>query len=670
MTLAADEKYQQLCQHVRTTNLLTTIDSLLGWDERTQLPPAAGAYRAEQMTHLAGLIHDRRTDSQLGQWLAELADSPLAADPDSDAAVTLRELRREYDKQTKLPKSLVEELARAAVEGQQLWDEARKHDRFATFQPLLQRMVELKRQQADALGYAECRYDALLDDHEPGELTSNVTRVLGGLREELVPLVQAIADCPRRPDVSLLKRSFPIATQAEFGRAAAQRIGFDFQRGRLDITSHPFCTDLGPHDCRITTRYDEHYFPMAFFGILHEAGHGMYDQGLAVEHYGLPLGHYLSMGIHESQSRMWENLVGRSRAFWDHFYPQAQQAFPAALADVPLADFHFAINDVRPSLIRVEADEVTYNLHIIIRFELEQALIGGDLSVADLPGAWREKYQQYLGLEPPNDADGVLQDIHWSAGLFGYFPTYSLGNLYAAQFFAQADADLGGLSEQFARGEFQPLLSWLREKIHHQGRRYPASRLVERVTGKPLGHADLISYLLAKMEPLYSAAPPAEAPAPLPAASEAASEPSPQTMAIVAAMAAAAEGRANGEAAVAAEAGEDSALGTAAPAEHAESESLAATATSEEAPAEQETVATGGALSPPEATAEADPAFNVSTLQTTPRQQPYEMGMVGNLIGIVVFGFVGLAMGYWLLNFFGGEQFNFLDIWLPFVTRQ
>jgi carboxypeptidase Taq len=677
MTLSAEEKYQQLCQHVRTTALLTSIDSLLGWDERTQLPPAGGEYRAEQMTCLAGLIHDRHTDPQVGQWLMELIDSPLATDPESDTAVTLRELKRDYDKQTRLPKSLVEELARAAVEGQQLWDEARKKDSFATFQPVLERMVELKRQQADALGYSETRYDALLDDHEPGELTSNVTRVLGGLREELVPLVQAIADCPRRPDVSLLKRRYPVPAQEKLGRAAAAAIGFDFSRGRLDVTSHPFCTDVGPHDCRITTRYDEHYFPTAFFGILHETGHGLYDQGLPVEHYGLPLGHFVSMGIHESQSRMWENLVGRSRPFWEYLYPQLQQAFPEALADVALADFHFAINDVRPSLIRVEADEVTYNLHIIIRFELEQALIGGDLAVADLPGAWKEKYRQYLGIEPPNDADGVLQDIHWSAGLFGYFPTYSLGNLYAAQLFAQAEADLGGLNQQFARGEFQPLLDWLREKIHRQGQRYTAARLVERVTGKPLGHADLINYLLAKMEPLYSGAP-VEATAPAAEPSSAAGAGAcPVTMSAVAAMAAAGDAQSNGEGSVqvaeppedkaSPAQDEDDALGTAAATEHAESASVAATATEEEAPAEKESVAAGWSL--PDAAGGTDHAFDASTLRTSPRQQPYEIGMVGNLIGVVVFGFVGLAIGYWLLNFFGGERFNFLEIWLPFVSR-
>jgi carboxypeptidase Taq len=284
----------------------------------------------------------------------------------------------------------------------------------------------------------------------------------------------------------------------------AEAIGFDFRRGRIDVTAHPFCAGMGPHDCRITTRYDEHDFPMAFFGILHEAGHGLYEQGLPTEHYGLPPGSYVSLGIHESQSRLWENAVGRSRSFWRHFFPLAQQRFPDALSDVGLDDFHFAVNDVRPSLIRVEADEATYNLHIIIRFELERAVLAGELRVADLPGAWRDKYRENLGIEPPSDADGVLQDIHWSAGLIGYFPTYTLGNLYAAQFFAQADADLGGIDGLLARGEFAPLLGWLRDRIHVRGQCYSAAELAVAVTGRPLSHQPLLDLLRGKYDPLYA----------------------------------------------------------------------------------------------------------------------------------------------------------------------
>jgi carboxypeptidase Taq len=381
--------------------------------------------------------------------------------------------------------------------------EARKNEDFVAFRPLLERIIYLRRQQAEAVGYAKTPYDALLDDYEPGETTEEVAKVLSALRAELVLLVTAIAESGRVAPVEILHRSYPIAVQQTFGRSAATAIGFDFSRGRLDVTHHPFCSEVGPDDCRITTRYDEHFFPSAFFGVLHEVGHGLYDQGLRVDQYGLPPGSYVSLGIHESQSRMWENLVGRSQSFWQHFFPLAQQAFPQALSDVTSSDFVFAVNDVRPSLIRVEADEATYNLHIIIRFELEQALINGDLLVADLPDAWSAKYLEYLGIQPRKHSQGILQDIHWSAGLFGYFPTYTLGNLYAAQLFAQANRELGGLDEAFARGEFTGLLQWLRRNIHSRGQSYTASELVSRITGEPLSQTPLLSYLREKYTPLY-----------------------------------------------------------------------------------------------------------------------------------------------------------------------
>ncbi len=503
MTDSHSSVLEQVQQHARETALLESAQQLLEWDERTYMPPEAGDYRAEQVAYLAGLIHQRHTDRRLGEWLAQLAESPLAADPHSDAGCTIRQLRREYDKKTKLPESLVKELTRLAVRGQQVWVAARKNDDFAAFAPVLEQMIALKQQEAEALGYTDCIYDALLDAYEPDEKTANVRRVLAALRDDLAPLVQAIAESDRSPHLEILERIYPVSAQETFGKEAAARIGFSFAAGRLDVTHHPFCTNLGPQDTRITTRYDERFFPSAFFGILHEAGHGIYDQGLPADHYGLPTGKYVSLGIHESQSRMWENMVGRSRAFWEFFYPSARKAFPDALEGASLDQFYFAINDVRPSLIRVEADEATYNLHIIIRFELEQDLIEGNLRVADLPGAWNEKYRQYLGIAPPHDADGVLQDVHWSAGLIGYFPTYSLGNLYAAQFFHQADQDLGGLEQRFALGQFLPLRDWLREKIHHPGQRYTAAELVQNITGRPLDHKPLIEYLRGKLGPLY-----------------------------------------------------------------------------------------------------------------------------------------------------------------------
>src|SRR5262245_37854858 len=495
--------FEELCSLTREAALIESIESCLGWDERTYMPPAAGEYRAEQMTYLAGLVHKRRTNKRLGELLSELVASDLGKDPHSDAGATIRELKRQYEKRIKLPQSLVEELTRESVLGQQAWVKARQSNDFASFAPHLEKLYHLKRQQAECLGYRQNSYDALLDEFEPDAKTAAVAGVLDELRKELIPLVHAIMQSGRRAAVEIVQREYPAAAQEAFAKVATAAIGFDFTRGRLDVTHHPFCTALGPHDCRLTTRYDERFFNSAFFGTLHEAGHGLYDQGLRVDQFGLPPGTYLSLGIHESQSRMWENLVGRSWAFWQHFFPQLQGAFPSAVGDVKLDEFYWAINHVAPSLIRVEADEATYNLHIIVRFELEQALLHQELAVADLPAAWREKYEQYLGVEPAIDADGCLQDVHWSAGLVGYFPTYSLGNLYAAQFFEQADRDLGGLAAMFARGEFSPLKHWLNEMIHHRGHCYSARELVQLVTHRPLSPAPLIRHLRGKLSPLY-----------------------------------------------------------------------------------------------------------------------------------------------------------------------
>jgi carboxypeptidase Taq len=495
--------YATLLSHAREAALLASVQGLLEWDEQTKMPTAAGEYRAEQIAFLAGEIHRRQTDPRVGEWLSELADGPLAADPHGETGTVIREMRRDFEKKSRLPRSLVEELSRVSVQGQQAWVEARKADDFPRFRPLLARTVELKRQEAAALGYTTTPYDPLLDDYEPGATAAEVGRVLAELRDALTPLIERIAGSRRQPDKSVVLREFPVAAQEEFGREAAAAIGFDFSAGRLDVTPHPFCGGAGPRDVRITTRYNDRDFGDAFFSILHEAGHGLYEQGLPAEHFGLPTGEAVSLGIHESQSRMWENQVGRSRAFWEQFLPRAQQRFPAALGDATVERFHAAINVVEPSLIRVDADEATYNLHVLIRFELERALVEGDLPVDDLPGAWREKYRKYLGVEPPSDADGCLQDVHWSAGLFGYFPTYALGNLYAAQFFAQARRDLGDLDEQFRRGEFAPLLGWLRERIHRHGQRWTAGELVRNVTGKPLSHDDWIASMEQKYGELY-----------------------------------------------------------------------------------------------------------------------------------------------------------------------
>lgn len=495
--------YDRLCKHMREVAILNSMQGLLGWDERTNLPPAGGEYRAEQMSFLAGVIHQKQTIPEVGEWLAELIDSPLAADRHSEAGADIVNLKRDFDRKSKLPQSLVEELAKLEVLGQQLWVEARKENDFPRFRPLLERTLELKRQEAAAIGFKDQPYDALLDGFEPGAKTAEVAVALNGLRDQLVPLVAEIAASKRRPDMKALSGRYPTDRQERIGKRTSAAIGFDYTAGRLDVTHHPFCGGAGPRDIRLTTRYDESSLDGSLFSTLHEAGHGIYEQGLPADRFGLPTGEAVSLGIHESQSRMWENLVGRSRAFWEYFFSETQSTFPDALGCVSLDQFYFAVNNVRPSLIRTESDEVTYNLHVLIRFELELALINDELPVAELPAAWHAKYREYLGIQSPTDSDGVLQDVHWSAGLFGYFPTYSLGNLYAAQFFEKADQDLGGLPAMFRKGEFAPLREWLRTNIHSQGRRYPATELGRRVTGTPLSHDPLMRHLRGKFGPLY-----------------------------------------------------------------------------------------------------------------------------------------------------------------------
>lgn len=495
--MTAPESYQWLAEHSRETAYLRSVKKLIAWDQRTFIPEKGHAHRAGQLATLAKLIHERDTDPRMGEQLSKVEGSELTRDPESAAAVNIREWRRAYDLNTKIPQELAVALTRASAEGQTVWERARPANDWQTFQPYLERIVALKQEQAQALGYKTEPYDPLLDLYEVGETAAGVAAIFAPLREATINLLQEIPAKFRHPDTGIVRRHFPKDLQERFAKAAAAKIGYDFAAGRLDVTAHPFSTGVGPGDARITTRYDEHFFPMAFFGTLHEAGHAMYNLGLPEEHWGAPRGEPISLAIHESQSRLWENLVGRSREFWIHFFPAAQEMF-AALDGVSPDAFYRAVNHVQPSLIRVEADEVTYNLHIIFRFELERALIKGDLAAADLPGAWSDKVKEFLGLTVPDYADGVMQDVHWSGGHIGYFPTYTLGNLYAAQFFAKAQEELGDLGEMFARGEFAPLLSWLRKNIHAQGSRYRPRDLVKAVTGKELDAGYLLNYLQQK----------------------------------------------------------------------------------------------------------------------------------------------------------------------------
>jgi carboxypeptidase Taq len=503
MPHTAAQAYDDLIQRVKEYNVLGSCKSLLDWDEQTYMPKKGSAHRAEQMGLLAKLGHAMLTAPQVGEALAAVEGTEMTKNPESDSAVNIREIRRAYERATKLPEKLVQEIARTTTLAGPVWREARKENNFQKFRPWLEKVVALKREEAQCVGYQDAPYDALLDEYEPGATAAQVTKVFADLRQDLVPFLQAIIVSGKKPKRDVLEREYAIDRQRLFGQEAGAAIGFDFLAGRLDVTTHPFCSGIGPGDCRITTRYNERQFNDAFFSILHEAGHGIYDQGLPAEHYGTPRGSFISLGIHESQSRLWENQVGRSQPFWEHFFPRARQVFPESLTGVALEDFYFAINDVQPSFIRVEADEVTYNLHIILRFELEQALVRGDLPPADVPKVWNEKFKQFFNLMPPTDSLGCLQDVHWSLGGIGYFPTYTLGNLYAAQFMDQARQDLGELAGDFRQGNFQRLKTWLNDKIHQPGQRYRAGALCEKVTGTPLSHKPLLRYMKEKFGGLY-----------------------------------------------------------------------------------------------------------------------------------------------------------------------
>jgi carboxypeptidase Taq len=494
---------EELYEIIKRVSTLSSCAGLLEWDERTYMPSKAAAHRGEQKALLSGMIHEQFTSARVGELLNEVEGAGLAKDTSTHDAVNIREIRRQYDKNVKIPKSLVEEMARVTTLAENAWIDARKKRNAKEFLPWLEKVIELKRQQAKAVGYKNEPYDALLDDFEPGETAQNIRKVFEGLKPQLVELVGAIADSPRKPDVAILEREYSIDKQVILGKIASAAIGFDLDAGRIDITTHPFCSGLGPGDTRITTRYNPNHVGQAFFGIMHETGHALYDQGLDPKHYGLPMGDAISLGIHESQSRMWENLVGRSKSFWVYFFPMVQKLFWESLGDVTLDEFYFAVNDVRPSFIRVEADEVTYNLHILLRFEIEHAIFSGDLKTTDIPGVWNERFKKYFGLTPSDDAQGCIQDVHWSSGLIGYFPTYTLGNLYASQFYAKAKKDIGNLDEQFGRGQFEQLLGWLRKNIHCHGQYYRAEELVKKVTGEPLNHEYLIKHLKEKYSPLY-----------------------------------------------------------------------------------------------------------------------------------------------------------------------
>jgi carboxypeptidase Taq len=500
--MKTDEAYQWLRQNSIETLYLSSAAEVLAWDQRTYIPRKGHAHRAEQMATLAKLLHERSTDPRIGERLADVEGTDLVADSISVEAANVREWRRDFDKSTKISERLAVELARATTEGETAWEKARPGNDWKAFEPHLARIIDLTLERAEALGYEGEPYDALLDDFEPGETAAALEPLFDRLREAFVALIERIGESSVTADRALLAAHFPKADQERFLTRAIETLGYDLAAGRVDVTAHPFTVGIGPGDVRITTRYLEDFLPAALLGAIHEAGHGMYEQGLPEEHWGTPAGSPPSLGLHESQSRMWENLVCRSAGFWRHAFPLARHEFDA-LADVDEERFVLALNGVEPSLIRVEADEVTYNLHILVRFELELGLLRRDLAVGDLPDAWRQKMKTYLGVEPEQVGDGAMQDVHWAAGLIGYFPTYTLGNVYAAQLYEEAASELGDLQEMFSQGEFEPLLGWLRQNVHRVGGVLPPRELIRQVTGSEPDPEHLIRYCRDKYGQLY-----------------------------------------------------------------------------------------------------------------------------------------------------------------------
>lgn len=521
--MTTEAAYAELLTRLKRPHLLGSIGELLGWDEQVNLPPDSADQRAEQHAVLAEATHAAASDPRIGELLAALENGDKArtrvgvrsgdADVESsgeagscpgldfDQRAVVRQARRDFDRATKLPAEFVREKATQGSHGYHAWATARKESDFASYAPVLEKNLELAKREAGYLGWGDRAYDYMIDKHDPGLSADVIARLFAELKNELVPLGRQIAAAPVRPRKDLL-HGFPVEGQRVFLREVTERLGFNYARGRIDVSLHPFCSGTGA-DVRMTTRFKEDEPLDSLFSAIHETGHGLYEQGLVRAQHGTALGMHAGMGVHESQSRLWENQVSRSRGFWRFFEPRFRALFPAQTAGVASEDLYLAINAVEPTLIRVDADEVTYNLHIILRFELERRLFAGTLAVRELPEAWRAAARELIGLEPPDDRQGVLQDVHWSDGSFGYFPSYCLGNMMAAQLWYRALELRPGLEADFAAGDFTWLLGWLREHVHVPGRRYPLLELVQRVTGEALSPRPLVRYLRDRYGALY-----------------------------------------------------------------------------------------------------------------------------------------------------------------------
>ncbi|HEY4825942.1 MAG TPA: carboxypeptidase M32 [Solirubrobacteraceae bacterium] len=482
---------------------LRNVSQLLDWDQQTMMPPRGALGRAEAAATIHRISHDMFVSADTGRLIEAAAAELDGAEPDSDRASVVRLSRRRWDKARRVPTRLAADMARAASVGQQAWIAAREESDFVGFMPYLERNFELARRYVDCFDDAACAYDPLLDDFEPGARTADVTRLFDELKTELRTLIVRTGEHADRVDDSCLHGHFPVERQRELVTWLLGLMGFDYSSWRMDDAVHPFAAGFGNRDVRITTRWDERFLPTSVYGAMHECGHGLYEEGVAESLQRTPLGHPDSLGLHESQSRLWENMVGRGRPFCEVLAPRVAATFDGRVARVDGDSLYRAVNKVMPSLIRVEADEVTYGLHIILRFELEQELVDGRLAVKDLPEAWNARYKEYLGVDVPDDANGVLQDVHWAAGLIGYFPTYALGNLIAGQLFERAHAEMPDLDAQLASGELHGLREWLRERVHQYGAKFSTDELLRRVTGDPIEVGPFVAYLKGKLSHVY-----------------------------------------------------------------------------------------------------------------------------------------------------------------------
>lgn len=496
--------YERLLEKINELDDLNKAGSLLAWDREVNMPRGGTAERIAQMTTLSSLSHRMFTADEMGELIEAAAVELDGADYDSKEASLIRLLQRTYAEARCLPAEFVARSAAVSGQARESWVKAREESDFAVFQPWLEQIVELCQEMAELYGYDDEKYDALLDKYETGMKTAEVRQIFDALKAELVPLREAIDRSPVKLDDSLLHQPYDIECQKTFARYIAEAIGYDFNRGHLGTVVHPFAISFSRNDARITTRWYPDFINPSLFGTLHECGHAMYEQGTHADLARTPLARGTSLGIHESQSRMMENIVGRSRGFWHAHFPELQRLFPEVLNDHTAEDFYRAINKTQPSYIRVEADELTYNFHIILRFELEQAMLNGELAVADLPAAWNDKMRELLGIVPPDDSQGCLQDVHWSRPGFGYFPTYALGNLYAAQFFETAVAAEPAILDEMGQGKTTTLVAWLRDNIHQHGRKFTPGEIVLRVTNQPLSHEAFMRYAAAKFGELYA----------------------------------------------------------------------------------------------------------------------------------------------------------------------